>query len=107
MSALFGSLFSFLKCLLLWVVGAAIAGVTALVNVIVAGLMALVGPVLGLLPTVDLGSVALPSTVVDAMGWVGYFLPVTYGIAVALVVLAVQLAWVPVAAVLRWARVVR
>lgn len=107
MAGLFSALFGFLKCLLSWVVGAAIAGLTALVNVIVAGLMAVVGPALGLLPTVDLGSVALPGMVVDVMGWVGYFLPVTYGIAVALVVLAVQLAWVPVAAILRWARVVR
>ena len=107
MAGLFSALFGFLKCLLAWVVGAAIAGVTALVNLVIAGLMAIVGPALGLLPTVDLGSVALPGMVVDAMGWVGYFLPVTFGIATALVVLTVLGVWALVAAILRWAKVAR
>lgn len=102
MAGLFLSLFAFLKCLMLWVVGAAMAGLAAMVNLFLVVLMALLGPLLSLLPDVQLSSIQLPSF----LAWANWLFPLDQFVIATGVVLAVLVAWHLVAIGLRWLKVV-
>jgi hypothetical protein len=73
--ALLNPLFAFLKCLLLWALGFLGSLLVDLLNLLVVAVAAALSVILALLPTVDLTSVGLPSSVVSAFDQVDYFLP--------------------------------
>lgn len=102
MLSLFGALFSFLKCLILWLAGAIVAGITLLVNAVIAALAAVVGFVLGLLPDLDLQSLSPPDWLAQA-AWV---VPLNQVILASAVVFGVLVIWPLIGTLLRWARVV-
>jgi hypothetical protein len=102
MGALFGSLFGFLKCLLQWVVAAALAGLVTLGNLLVAALAALATLVLTLLPDVDLPTISLP----PSLAWANWLFPLDQAVIAGGVVVTVLLAWIVVGVGLRWAKVI-
>src|SRR4051794_18403931 len=106
MASLFGALFDFLKCLALWFLAALLAGLVGLMNLLVTAAAAVLSVVLALLPTVDLGSVSLPSSIAQGLGWANYLLPVDFAVQLVLLILAVELGWFVVQWVLRFVRAV-
>lgn len=101
-SALLGSLFTFLKCVIAWAVGALVAGVTVLVNLFLAALFAILGPLLGLLPNVSLANTTAP-------GWLAaanWALPLDQFVIATGVIVAVLVVWHVISIGLRWLKVV-
>ncbi|HEX4345658.1 MAG TPA: hypothetical protein VHZ31_08860 [Solirubrobacteraceae bacterium] len=99
---LLSGLIDFLKCLVLYGTGLLEWALISLFNLLVSTLAALIGPLLGLLPTVDLGSVALPSWV----AWANWFLPLDTFAALLTIVVAVLIAGWAVRIALRWIKAV-
>jgi hypothetical protein len=95
-------LIDFLVCLAKFAVGLLLAGVMLLVNLIVAGLMLLLGPLLALLPQLDLGSVQAPSFI----AWANWALPLDQLVIAVGLVVTVLVAWHVAAIGLRWLKVV-
>ncbi len=101
-SELLGSLFTFLKCLVAWAVGAIGVVIVVAVNAFIAALMFLLGPLLALLPNVSLAGTAMPGWV-SAANWA---LPLDQFVAATGVVVAVLVVWHVISIALRWLKVV-
>jgi hypothetical protein len=99
---LLSPLVDFLICLAKWAVGALVSGIVSLVNLLLAALMALLGPLLGLLPTVNLPNLQLP----DFLASVNWLFPVDQALIALGLVITVELAWPLVALGLRWLKAV-
>lgn len=95
-------LFDFLKCLVVFAVELVAAAVMGLVNLVLAGLMFLLTPLLALLPTVQLEDVSLPGFLAMA----NWLFPLDH-LVVAMGITAVLLGVWHVASIgLRWLKVV-
>jgi hypothetical protein len=102
MTSILSPLFDFLICLAKFATGLLAAAVVGLVNLLVATLMALLGPILTLLPEVDLPTLDLP----PLLAWANWLFPLDQALIAAGVILTVLLAWPVVAIGLRWLKVV-
>jgi hypothetical protein len=97
----FASLFSFLICIAEWMIGAGEWLLMTTFNLLLAGLMALLGPLLSLLPVVTLPSLSLGS----GASLVNYFFPLDVLVTIVAIVLPIYLALPLVLTGLRWLRV--
>jgi len=95
-------LWDLLVCLAKWAVGALVAGVTELLNLVIAALGLLLGPALSLLPNVTLDPFVVPSFVAH----LNYFFPVGTFVALTAVVVTVLLVWPLAGIALRWLKVI-
>jgi ABC-type multidrug transport system permease subunit len=95
-------LFSFLICLLEWGAGLLIALLTGLANLLIAGLMLLLGPLLGLLPNASLASFEVPGY----LAWANWLFPLDQFAIALVVVVAVLVVWGVISIGLRWLKVV-
>ncbi len=95
-------LFDFLKCLVLWAVGLVAYVLMGLVNLVLAGLMFLLSPLLGLLPTVNLEDVSLPGFLAMA-NWLFPLDHLVVAMGITVVLLSV---WHIASIGLRWLKVV-
>jgi hypothetical protein len=95
-------LFNFLVCLAEYLGGVILWALETVLNLLIVAVMALVSGVLGLLPEVELSGLTLPPW----LAWVNYLLPVEYFVTLALLLLAVDLAWWVASIALRWAKAV-
>jgi hypothetical protein len=90
----------FLECLAEWFIGALLALQITIFNLLIAALMAIVSPILELLPKVELEHLGLP----PFLAWVNYLFPMEYFVTVVLVVLGIEFIWWAVHIALRWAK---
>jgi ABC-type multidrug transport system permease subunit len=95
-------LFSFLICLLGWGAGLLLSLLTGLINLLIAGLMLLLGPLLGLLPDVDLSRYEPPGY----LAWANWLFPLDQFVIALGVVALVLVAWHVISIGLRWLKVV-
>jgi len=95
-------LIDFLICLAKFGVGLLLAGLVGLVNLFLAALMALLSPLLALLPEVDLGDVQPP----DLLALANWLLPLDQFVLLTAVVLSLLGMWHVAAIALRWLKVV-
>lgn len=93
-------LMDFLICLVKYASGLLVAGLIGLVNLLIAGIGALVGFLIGLLPEVQLGSISLP----DQLAWGNWLFPINHAVAALLLVVTVLVAWTVINIGLRWAK---
>ncbi len=101
-STLLDSLFTFLKCLVAWAVGAIGVVIAVAVNAFIAALMFLLAPLIALLPDVSLAGTAAP-------GWVAaanWALPLDQFVAATAAVVAVLVVWHVISIALRWLKVI-
>jgi hypothetical protein len=98
--SLLSGLFDFIKCLVLYAVGALLAGLEVVLNLLIAGVMALLGPILAALAAISpsLGSVSLPSFIAQ-LNW---FLPIGFFVALTLAMFAFEALWPLFRLVLNW-----
>jgi len=97
---LLAPLFDFLKCLVLFAVGCVEWVLFTVINLLIAAVAGLVGVVLGLLPSVTLPTIALPSS----FAWANYFLPMDQVLLALAVILAVAVAWPLARLLLNWVK---
>lgn len=95
-------LFDFLKCLVVFAVGALVAGLVEVFNLLIAGLMLLLGPLLAILPEVNLSEVRLPRFLAMA-NWV---FPLDHFVIALGIVIVVLVAWHVISVGLRWLKVI-
>jgi hypothetical protein len=95
-------LIDFLVCLAKFAVGLLVDGLILLVNGLVAALMLVLGPLLGLLPDLDLGNANVPSFV----AWSNWLFPLDQFVLALSLVVTVLTAWHLVAVGLRWLKVI-
>ncbi len=95
-------LFEFLICLLTWAAGLLVALLVGMVNLLVAALMFLLGPLLGLLPDVDLSQYEPPAY----LAWANWIFPLDQFVIALGVVVLVLVAWHVISVGLRWLKVV-
>jgi len=101
-SSILSPLIDFLICLAKFATALLLSGITLLVNATVAVLMALLTPLLNLLPTVTLPTLNPPSF----LAWANYLFPLDQVAIAGGLVVTVLLAWPAVAVGLRWLKVV-
>jgi len=99
---LLSPLFDLLVCLFKWGAGLLLAGIVGLVNLLIAGLMAILGPLLALLPTVDLAQVDLP----PFLAWANYVFPLDQFVIATGLVVSVLVSWQLIQLALRWLKAV-
>jgi len=96
-------LFDFLICLVKYLAGTILALLIGLANLLLAGLMALLGPLLSLFPMVDLPAFSAPAWLNGA----NWLLPVDQFVILVPLVLILLAAWHVAQIGLRWLKVVR
>src|SRR3954469_23590459 len=98
---LLSPLFDLLVCLAKFLAGLILAGLVSLLNLLLAALMLLLGPLFNLLPVIDLGSAPMPSW----FAGVAWFFPLDFFVELSLLVISGLVVWRLVAIGLRWLKV--
>ncbi len=98
LDSLFSALFDFLKCLLLFLVGAIEWVLVTVLNLVVAALAAFLSVVLAILPNVDLPTISAPSSLAAA----NYFLPLDQLVLAMAAIVTVLAVWPLVRLGLNW-----
>jgi len=99
---LLSPLFDLLLCLARFLAGLILAGLVKVLNLVILGLMALLGPILSLLPETELPTLDLP----PLLAWANWLLPIDQALIALGVVLTVLAVWPLLAVGLRWLKVV-
>lgn len=103
--SIFGPIISLLQTLLDDFVCFVETGIVLFANLVLKGIGAIIAGLLAILPPMPSLS-SVPTWAVEGYNYVAYFFPVDFAFSLCATLLALWVAWIGVAIVLRWARAI-